>query len=324
MTAASTPLPLDLQPMEAETVDALPETGGWQFEPKYDGFRCLAHRRGCRVHLQSRNQKPLERYFPEVARALEAIEHDGFVLDGELMISGGSFEALQLRLHPAESRIRMLAEQSPAELIVFDALELAGARLLDQPLAYRRRSLGAFVAEADTSPMLRLGDATEEETIARSWLGRDGLDGIVAKRLDLPYLPGERAMRKFKLWKTVDCVVAGLYRKGATNAVESLLLGLYDEEGQLNYVGRARVTSDAAEIGRLLEPLAGGTGFTGRAPGGKSRWSGKERMPVPLDPVLVVEVSADHITGEHMRHGARLLRWRTDKPPERCTMDQIR
>jgi ATP-dependent DNA ligase len=146
----------------------------------------------------------------------------------------------------------------------------------------------------------------------------------VAKRLDLSYQPGERAMRKFKLWKTVDCVVAGLYRKRGTQAVEHLLLGLYDQEGLLNYVGRARIYEDAAEIGRLLEPLIGGQGFTGRAPGGKSRWSGKERMPVPLEPVLVVEVSADHITGEHMRHGARLLRWRTDKPPETCTMDQIR
>ena len=172
--------------------------------------------------------------------------------------------------------------------------------------------------------MLRLGEATEQEPMARSWLGREGLDGIVAKRLDLPYLPGERAMRKFKLWKTVDCVVAGLYRKGSTQAVEHLLLGLYDEQGKLNYVGRVRIYEDAAEIGRLLEPLVGGSGFTGRAPGGKSRWSGKERAPVPLDPVLVVEVSADHITGEHMRHGARLLRWRTDKAPESCTMEQIR
>ena len=180
------------------------------------------------------------------------------------------------------------------------------------------------MTQVGTSSSFRLGDASVDEAVARQWLGREGLDGIVAKRLDLPYLPGERAMRKFKLWKTVDCVVGGLYRKGSSQAVESLLLGLYDERGRLNYVGRARVHSDAAEIGRLLEPLVGGRGFTGRAPGGKSRWSGKERVPVPLDPVLVVEVSADHITGEHMRHGARLLRWRTDKPPESCTMDQIR
>jgi ATP-dependent DNA ligase len=172
--------------------------------------------------------------------------------------------------------------------------------------------------------VLRLGDATGQEEEAREWLGREGLDGIVARPIDLPYQPGERAMRKFKLWKTVDCVVAGLYRKAGTEAVEHLLLGLYDEQGKLHYVGRARIYEDAAEVGRLLEPLVGGQGFTGRAPGGKSRWSGKERVPVPLKPVLVVEVSADHITSEHMRHGARLLQWRTDKPPESCTMDQIR
>jgi ATP-dependent DNA ligase len=226
-------------------------------------------------------------------------------------------------LHPAESRIRKLARETPAELIVFDLLAGSGISLLERPLAERRRELEAFMAQA-TSPVLRLGEATEQEVVAREWLGREGLDGIVAKRLDLPYQPGERGMRKFKLWKTVDCVVGGLYRKRGTQAVEHLLLGLYDDEGKLNYVGRARIYEDAADIARLLEPLVGGGGFTGRAPGGKSRWSGKERVPVPLKPILVVEVSADHITGDHMRHGARLLRWRTDKAPESCTMDQIR
>jgi ATP-dependent DNA ligase len=243
--------------------------------------------------------------------------------DGELVIVDGSFETLQLRLHPAESRIRKLARETPAELIVFDLLARSGISLLERPLAERRRELEDVMAQAASS-VLRLGEATDQEPVARDWLGREGLDGIVAKRLDLPYQPGERAMRKFKLWKTVDCVVGGLYRKRGTQAAEHLLLGLHDEEGLLNYVGRARIYEDAAEIGRLLEPLVGGSGFTGRAPGGKSRWSGKERVPVPLAPVLVVEVSADHITGEHMRHGARLLRWRTDKPPESCTMDQIR
>jgi ATP-dependent DNA ligase len=317
------PLPLDLKPMEAETVKELPSGAGWQYEPKYDGFRCLAHRHGKRVHLQSKNQKPLERYFPEVVRGIEEIAEDKFVLDGELVIVGGSFESLQLRMHPAESRIRKLARETPAQLIVFDLLARSGLSLLDPPLADRRRELEGFMAQA-TSAVLRLGEASAQEAVARAWLGQEGLDGIVAKRLDLPYQPGERAMRKFKLWKTVDCVVGGLYRKRGTELVEHLLLGLYDEEGRLNYVGRARIYDDAAEIGRLLEPLVGGEGFTGRAPGGKSRWSGKERVPVLLVPVLVVEVSADHITGEHMRHGSRLLRWRTDKAPESCTMDQIR
>jgi ATP-dependent DNA ligase len=324
MMPAAAPLPLDLKPMEADTVEELPSGAGWQYEPKYDGFRCLAHRRDGRVHLQSRNAKPLERYFPEVASGLQGIADGGFVLDGELLIRGGPFETLQLRLHPAESRIRFLSEDFPAQLVVFDILQRNGVSLLERPLADRRRELEGFIAKAGASAVLRLGEANEEEAVARSWLGQEGLDGIVAKRRDLPYLPGERAMRKFKLWKTVDCVVAGLYRKGASQAVEHLLLGLYDEEGLLNYVGRVRLYEDAAEIGRLLEPLVGGSGFTGRAPGGKSRWSGKERRPVPLQPVLVAEVSADHITGEHMRHGARLIRWRTDKPPESCTMDQIR
>jgi ATP-dependent DNA ligase len=324
MMPAAAPLPLDLKPMEAEAVEELPSGAGWQYEPKYDGFRCLAHLRDGRVHLQSRNAKPLERYFPEVASGLQGIAEAGFVIDGELLIPSGSFETLQLRLHPAESRIRLLSEESPAQLVVFDILQHGGASLLDRPLEDRRRGLEAFMAEAGASSVLRLGEATEEEAVARGWLGQEGLDGIVAKRHDLPYLPGERAMRKFKLWKTVDCVVAGLYRKGDSQTVEHLLLGLYDEEGRLNYVGRVRLYEDAAEIGRLLEPLVGGSGFTGRAPGGKSRWSGKERRPVPLQPVLVAEVSADHITGEHMRHGARLLRWRPDKLPKSCTMNQIR
>jgi ATP-dependent DNA ligase len=323
MDAAPTQLPLDLPPMEAESVDELPSGVGWQYEPKYDGFRCLAHRHGKRVHLQSKNQKPPERYFPEVVRGIEEIAEDKFVLDGELVIVGGSFESLQLRMHPAESRIRKLARETPAQLIVFDLLARSGLSLLDRPLADRRRELEGFMAQA-TSAVLRLGEASAQEAVARAWLGQEGLDGIVAKRLDLPYQPGERAMRKFKLWKTVHCVVGGLYRKRGTELVEHLLLGLYDEEGRLNYVGQARIYDDAAEIGRLLEPLVGGEGFTGRAPGGKSRWSGKERVPVLLVPVLVVEVSADHITGEHMRHGSRLLRWRTDKAPESCTMDQIR
>jgi ATP-dependent DNA ligase len=323
MTSASTPRSLDLPPMEAEAVDQLPSGPGWQYEPKYDGFRCLAHRRGDRVHLQSKNQKPLERYFPEVGQGLEEIAEADFVLDGELVIVGGSFESLQLRLHPAESRIRKLALETPAELIVFDLLARSGISLLDRPLTERRHELEEFMAQA-SSPVLRLGEATQQEAMARAWLGREGLDGIVAKRLELPYQPGDRAMHKFKLWKTVDCVVGGLYHKRGTQAVVHLLLGLYDEEGKLNYVGRARIYEDAAEIGRLLEPLVGGSGFTGRAPGGKSRWSGKERMPVPLEPILVAEVSADHITGDHMRHGARLLRWRTDKAPESCTMGQIK
>jgi ATP-dependent DNA ligase len=211
--------------MEAEPVEELPSGDGWQYEPKYDGFRCLAHVSSGRVHLQSKNRKPLERYFPEVVSGLAGLSETDFVLDGELVITTGGFEALQLRLHPAESRIRKLSDQTPAQLVAFDLLEVSGSSLIDRPLAERRPALAAFVDKAGSTPALRLGEATEKESVARGWLGRQGLDGIVAKRLDGRYLPGERAMRKFKLWKTVDCVVGGLYLKSGSQAVEHLLLG---------------------------------------------------------------------------------------------------
>ena len=322
--SAYDPVPLTLSPMEAEAVEELPSGEGWQYEPKYDGFRCIAHRRGERAHLQSKNQKPLERYFPELARGLLEIDEDGFVLDGEIIIPGEAFETLQLRLHPAASRVEALSTRHPAQIIAFDLLARTGTSLLDRRLAERRSALEDLIRAARRRPELRLGKATRRIETARRWLGQSGLDGIMAKRLDGRYEPGARAMQKYKIWTTIDCVVGGLYRKGNSRAVDSLLLGLYDADGRLNYVGRARVGADGAEMAKLLEPLVGGEGFTGRAPGGKSRWSGKERRPVPLMPVLVAEVSADHITGEYMRHGARLLRWRSDKPPESCTMDQIR
>ena len=316
-------IPLDLRPMEAEPVDALPSGGDWQFEPKQDGFRCLAHWRPDGIRLQSKNLKPLERYFPEVAAGLAALPVSGWVLDGEIVIPGGSFETLQLRLHPAASRIETLARESPAQLVAFDLLARSGEDLTGRAFAERRAALEVFVREAPRTPVLRLGKATRSSETARRWLGREGLDGIVAKRLDLAYQPGRRAMQKFKQWRTVDCVVGALYRRRGSDAIEYLLLGLYDEDGRLNYVGRAR-GGNADEVRRKVEPLVGGAGFTGRAPGGKSRWSGREREPVPLEPRLVVEVSADHITGDHMRHGARFIRWRPDKDPATCTMDQIR
>ncbi|WMT92640.1 ATP-dependent DNA ligase [Pelagibacterium sp. H642] len=314
---------LTTKPMEAEPVDELPKGNGWLYEPKYDGFRCIAFRRGDTVNLQSKNQKPLERYFPEIAGAIEALPMDQVVLDGEIVIPEG-FETLQLRLHPAASRIKMLSEQHPAQFIVFDLLAHESGSTMAQPLSERRAALVEFFRTIGKNKTVRIGDATTSRATAEKWLGKSGLDGIVAKRLDEPYQPGERAMRKFKLWKTLDCVVAGLYYKEGTERVDSLLLGLYDDDGKLNYVGRSRVYKDAEEIGHILKPIIGGESFTGRAPGGVSRWSGKERKPIPLKPILVAEVSADHITGDHMRHGARLLRWRSDKRPEDCTMDQIR
>jgi ATP-dependent DNA ligase len=314
-----------MKPMEAEPVDELPRGSGWLYEAKYDGFRCIAFRDGADIRLQSRHQKPLGRYFPELARGLLDFPAERFVMDGEIVIPEQSFETLQLRLHPAASRIERLAAEYPAVLVVFDLLAGPDDDLLYcRPFAERRAALEELMAAAGGNRSLLLSKATTSIATARRWLGKPGLDGIVAKRLDLPYAPGERAMRKYKRWKTVDCVVGGLYWKPGSKIVESLLLGLYDKRGKLNYVGHARIHKGAAEIGAALEPLIGGDGFTGRAPGGKSRWSGRERIPIPVKPRLVAEVSADHITGEHMRHGARLLRWRDDKRPKDCTMDQIR
>lgn len=309
--------------MEAEAVDELPSGKGWQYEPKYDGFRCLVFRRAGKVTLQSKKQKPLQRYFPEVEAGLLALEEDDFVLDGEIVIPGESFEVLQLRLHPAASRARKLSREYPARVILFDILARKGRNLLDQSLDDRRQALKRFMTAVGKSPVLQLGKAATTEKTARKWLGQEGLDGIIAKRRDLEYQPGRRSMQKFKLWKTVDCVVGGVYFKKNSRALDSLLLGLYDTDGLFHYVGRCRVGRDAERMGGLLQPVMGGRGFTGRKPGGKNRWSGSEREAVPLKPVLVVEVSADHVTSRFMRHGARLLRFRQDKHPEDCTMDQI-
>jgi ATP-dependent DNA ligase len=326
-------VPLDLQPMESEPVAALPAGRGWQFEPKWDGFRALAFRDGAAVALQSRNQRPLGRYFPELLAHLADLALDRFVLDGEIVIEGGGadgFAALQLRLHPAASRIARLAAEQPATFVAFDLLVDAGGRaLLDQPLAERRAALEAFFAAlGGEGPRLRLSPAVASAAAARRWLERfgPGIDGIVAKRLEQPYQPGERAMLKWKPKRTVDCVVAGFYRKDDTGRLESLLLGLYDPAGLLHYVGRVPVGRADPALEARLEPLIGGAGagFTGRAPGGPSRWSAKQRRPVPLRPVLVVEVAADQVTEERFRHAARLLRWRDDKPSGSCTIDQLR
>jgi ATP-dependent DNA ligase len=322
MTLAAT---YPLAPMESEAVDALPEGGGWLFEPKYDGFRCLAFRQGRSVRLQSKNQKPLERYFPEIAAGLRSLPIERFVLDGEIVIPEGSFETLQLRLHPAASRIKKLSQETPAALVVFDLLAEGKRRsLLAEPFSKRREALEAFFAEIEERSFLMLSRTTRSRATATRWLAGGKVEGVMAKRLDLPYRSGERAMLKIKLWKTIDCVVGGFYRKEDTGEVENLLLGLYDEAGRLNYVGRAPVYGKAKDVDGKVKPLVGGPGFTGRAPGGKNRWSGRERKPVPLKPVLVAEVSADHITGDYMRHGAKLLRWREDKAPAACTMDQIK
>jgi ATP-dependent DNA ligase len=319
--------------MESEPVDALPAGKGWHYEPKWDGFRCIAHKDSGAVDLRSRNAKPLARFFPEVAAAIAALPVARVVLDGELVIAGAPFDALQLRLHPAASRVALLAKEQPATFIAFDLLAEDGASLLARPFAERRKALVALFKrigkQQGRAPGARacvmLSRATTARAAALKWtksLGQ-GLDGIVAKRLELAYQPGRRAMLKWKLWRTVDCVVGGLYlRPGTTNTIEYLLLGLYDDDGKLNFVGRARV-DDEAQAHAKLAPIVGGPGFTGTAPAGVNRWSGRERQVIPVKPRYVVEVSADHIEAGRFRHGSRLLRWRDDKRPEQCGMEQI-
>lgn len=318
------PIPLTLEPMEAEPVAALPDDSGWAFEPKYDGFRCLIFRQDDDIALMSRRQRPLDRFFPEMHAAVAALPVRRFVLDGELIIPSGTFEMLQMRLHPAASRITKLSSETPAGFIAFDLLsDETGHKLIDVAFAQRRAALENLVSALGDQRAITLSPQTGSAQDARAWLGQagHGLDGIVCKRLDLPYQPGQRAMLKYKLWHAIDAVIAGAYCASGTRHIDYLLLGLYNAEGKLDYVGRCGVNDP--DIDARLQPLMGRGGFTGDAPGGPSRWSRKERTVTPIEPRLVVEVSADHITGGKFRHGSRLLRWRDDKDPRRCTTEQL-
>ena len=330
---AALPVPLDTPPMEAKLVDALPDAPGWRFEPKWDGFRCLAFKSGGGVDLRAKSGKPLTRYFPDMAAVIAAMPQDRFVIDGELVIpvdGAFSFDALQLRLHPAESRVRKLAAETPAVLVGFDCLmDPAGKSLLDQPLRTRRSALEAIAADAAHLPALQLTPYTDDHAQACAWLAEAGagaLDGVVCKRIEERYRPGERAMLKVKRQRTADCVVGG-FRYGAdSDFVGSLLLGLYDDNGLLNHVGftSAIPAADKPGMTHTLQALAPGPGFTGRSPGGPSRWSTERTGEyVALRHELVVEVGFDHVTGDRMRHGARLVRFRPDKAPRQCTMEQI-
>ena len=319
-----------LPPMEARLVDSLPDGEGWQFEPKWDGFRCLIFRDGESVELQSKAERPLGRYFPEMVEAVRAIPKRRFVLDGELLIAVKgrlSFEALQLRLHPAESRIRKLAAATPARLMLFDCLEHAGKTLIERPLSDRRAALEDFHGKLDRSDLL-LSPCTLDRGHALDWLEStgDALDGVIAKRRDAAYAPGERAMLKVKRMRTADCVVGGFRYATGKREVGSLLLGLYDERGMLNHVGftSSIPAGERAALTRRLERLIAAPGFTGRAPGGPSRWSTERSADwQPLRPELVAEVRFDHVTGERFRHGTKFLRWRPDKAPGQCRMDQL-
>ena len=264
-------VPLTLQPMEAIPVSDLPKGSGWLFEPKYDGFRCILFRDDDEVHLQSRRQRPLGRYFTEVIGAARRLPLERFVFDGELIIPDQPFNTLQLRLHPAASRVKLLSREHPAQIIVFDLLaDDRGHSLLDKPFRDRRAVLEAAFKQVGRNASFVLSKASTSRETARGWLKLlgHGLDGIVAKHLDLPYRPGERAMQKYKLWQTVDCVVGGIYYKRGTQAVEYLLMGLYDDEGRLNYVGRCGVRENGPEIAKLLKPLIGGSVSPGTLPAG--------------------------------------------------------
>jgi ATP-dependent DNA ligase len=319
-----------LAPMEALLAADLPDGEGWQFEPKWDGFRCLARRDGEEVTLTSKSGKPLARYFPEVADMIRRLKTKQFLLDGELIIPAGdalSFEALQLRLHPAESRVRKLAKETPAELMAFDLLQLDGKSLAGLPLSDRRKQLELFFRKNE-APGLQLSPMTCDRDVALDWLKRSGgaLDGVIAKRAALEYRSGERAMIKVKQQRTADCVVGGFRYAEKKDVVGSLLLGLYDEEGLLHHVGftSAIPAKERPQLTKNLEALIQPPGFTGSAPGGPSRWNTERSMAwKPLKPMLVVEVRYDQVTGRRFRHGTGFLRWRPDKDPKQCTFEQL-
>ena len=320
-----------LAPMEARLVPELPKTGEWRFEPKGDSFRCLAFRDGAVVQLRAKSGKPLGRFLPEVTEALQALATKRFLLDGELIIPVGShlsFEALQMRLHPAQSRVLKLSRQTPALYMVFDLLAEGAKRILECPLSERRLQLESFLKRERHPAILRLSPYATDVRIARQWLKRAGggaLDGVVAKPLGERYRAGERTMLKVKCLRTADCVVGGFRYATHSRQVGSLLLGLFSADGQLDHIGFTSALSDKERpaLTRRLEALRGGVGFTGNAPGAPSRWTKRSTAWLPLKPKLVVEVEYDQVTANRFRHGTRLKRWRPDKAPIQCTKDQL-
>jgi ATP-dependent DNA ligase len=316
--------------MEARSEPALPGGGDWWFEPKWDGFRCLAFRDGSEVRLQAKSGKPLGRYFPEVVKVLRALKAEPFILDGELLVQSHgrfSFEALQMRLHPSETRIQRLASETPASLTLFDMLlSPTKGDLRALPLSERRRALETFAKGFKANSGLSVTPGTADRALAQAWLDDGKLDCVVAKRRDGRYLEGERAMTKVKRIRTADCVVGGFRYAAGAKIVGSLLLGLYNDRGLLDHVGftSGLAASDKPALTEQLKALEGGPGFTGDKPGGPSRWATERSSKwTALKPSLVVEVSFDHVSGGRFRHGTRLLRFRPDKAPEQCRTDQI-
>jgi ATP-dependent DNA ligase len=317
--------------MEAKVQPELPHGDAWQYEPKWDGFRAVAFKDGDEVIIHSRNAKPLTRYFPELVPAIQKIKPQRVVLDGEIVIFTGygtDFEAMQLRIHPAASRVNMLAREQPSTYIAFDLLADGETSLLDTPLRERRRRLEQLLGPKPET--IRLSPVTRDREVALDWLKEyrgTGLDGIVAKRVEGVYKPGERAMIKVKEHRTADCVVAGFRWGNDGKRVGSLLLGVYRGKA-LEYVGHTSGFDDTErrDLLKILEPYRGGTSFQGgRAPGGPSRWSqGRDLDWEPLRPELVCEVAFDRLENDHFRHGVGFVRWRPDKAPKSCTIEQLR
>ena len=323
------PADLDARPMEARSRADLPEGAGWVYEPKWDGFRCLAFKQDGQVQLIAKSGKLLNRFFPEVVERLAALPETRFGLDGELLAREGdafSFEVLQARLHPAESRIRRLAHETPAIYALFDmVIDVDGSDLRLRPWSERHERLEAFL-KAHQSADLTLTPGTPDRALARTWLDEAKLEGVVAKAKDGPYLEGERAMIKVKRARTADCVIGGFRYASDAPVVGSLLLGLYDNAGKLNHVGHTSGFAgiDKIALTRELEALRGGEGFSGRAPGGPSRWSTERSAQwEPLRAERVVEVGFDQVSDDRFRHGTKLLRFRPDKRPDQCGMEQL-
>jgi ATP-dependent DNA ligase len=321
--------------MEALSVDEIPAGGEWQYEPKWDGFRCLIFRDGDKIELQSKSGQSLTRYFPDVVAAALALKAKAFVLDGEIVVpSDGafSFDDLLQRIHPAASRVKKLAQETPALFILFDLLaDTDGKPLTALTLAERRQRLEQFAQKyLKGQDKIRLSPATTKLSDAKKWLKSVGstLDGIIAKRRDFEYRSGDRTgMQKIKNYRSADCVIGGFRYLEAKKQVGSLLLGLYDKKGLLHHVGFCSTIKNIERkaLTERLEKLIAPPGFTGNAPGGPSRWSTKRSAEwQPLKSKLVVEVCYDHFTGERFRHGTRLLRWRPDKDPKQCTLDQVK
>ncbi|MGL3212246.1 ATP-dependent DNA ligase [Bradyrhizobium sp. BR 1433] len=325
--------------MEARSVDAIPRGKEWQYEPKWDGFRCLLKREGRKVDLRSKSGEDLARYFPELVAAALSVKATSFVLDGEIVVPHGrtfSFDDLLQRIHPAASRVTRLAQETPALFLAFDLLAAPTRKKLSgQPLSERRPQLEAFArSQLKSNSSFRLSPATTSYALARKWLARSGggFDGVIAKRLDRPYQAGNRdGMQKIKKFGSADCVVGGFRyatnRTGGRQVVGSLLLGLYDDDGLLHHVGftSAIRQQEKPALTDRLEPLIAKPGFTGNAPGGPSRWSTERSAQwCPLKPKLVIEVCYDHFSGDRFRHGTSILRWRPDKAPKQCSFEQLK